>query len=300
VVGFATKAGSPLPSTRPAGEVIMKPTCLQYRLTEAERRTFEESGYLQVEDALTAAQVSELTGLLDPLYRRQLETGAATPFNPAHLHGFLSQHPAFAELVDHERILPKVWGILGWNIYLYHAHVIVSPFCHAPYRDKTFPWHQDSARVNLDIETSPRPRLSVKVAYFLTDTSEDGRGNTWVIPGSQRRDVLELPPGGRGQPAGAIPILARPGTAVLFDRRLWHSSTPNWSRLTRKVLFCGYSYRWLRPKDDLNAQTLWPDSSPIRKQLLGYGLNANGYYSPSDEEVPLRDWLRQHSPPEAR
>ncbi|GIT39249.1 MAG: hypothetical protein Ct9H300mP8_04450 [Gammaproteobacteria bacterium] len=27
-------------------------------------------------------------------------------------------------------------------------------------------WHQDSGRLNLDIESSPRPRISLKVGFF--------------------------------------------------------------------------------------------------------------------------------------
>jgi hypothetical protein len=38
-------------------------------------------------------------------------------------------------------------------------------------------WHQDSGRLNVDFESNPRPRISLKVGYFLTDTTEVGRGN---------------------------------------------------------------------------------------------------------------------------
>ena len=66
--------------------------------------------------------------------------------------------------------------------------------------------------------------------------------------------------------------------------------------MTRKVLFYGYGYRWIRTKDDMTVSELWPESSPIRKQLLGYGVNCNGHYSPTDEDVPLRVWLNEHAP----
>ncbi len=49
----------------------------------------------------------------------------------------------------------------------------------------------------------------------------------------------------------------------------------------------------------MTVQSLWEDSDPVRRQLLGAGLSANGYYSPSDGDVPLRVWLREHSPAEA-
>ena len=40
-----------------------------------------------------------------------------------------------------------------------------------------FDWHQDGGRQNREIKTAPRPRLSVKLAYWLSDVSEPGRGN---------------------------------------------------------------------------------------------------------------------------
>lgn len=273
----------------------MDVACLQYRLTAGERETFEREGLLALPDALAATQVERLTEVVDRVHREGVAMGA--PADKALFVGnFIPKDPAFVELVDYERILPKVWGLLGWNIYLYHAHMIVTPPSASGPSDATLSWHQDSGRVNFEMESHPRPRLSLKVAYFLSDTSEKGRGNFWVVPGSHLHDELERPQGGRGQPQGAVPVLAKPGTAVFFDRRLWHSASPNWSQVTRKVLFYGYGYRWIRTKDDMTVASLWPQSEPVRRQLLGWSTNANGHYTPTDEDVPLRQWLREHSP----
>lgn len=275
----------------------MDPACLRYALTEEERREFNETGMLTIEDALSPEQVAALTAATDRIYEQALAKGH-DPHKALFVPNFIPEDDLFLELVDYERVLPKVWGILGWNIYLYHCHLIVTgPLPpDAPRENKTFGWHQDSGRVNVEIESHPRPRLSLKVAYFLSDTSQPGRGNFWVIPGSHLKDTLERPEGGIGQPEGAVPVLATPGTAVLFDRRLWHTASPNWSNLTRKVLFYGYGYRWLRTKDDMTVQHLWERCDPIRRQLLGDGVNANGRFSPTDADVPLRVWLREHCP----
>jgi len=277
----------------------MDPSCLEYRLTDAERRTFEETGMLVVEDALSPEQVRSLTATTDDVYARHVARGH-DPKTALFYPNFIPEDPQYLSLVDHPKILPKVWGILGWNIYLYHGHLIVTPPTGKTPDDKTFGWHQDSGRVNQEMESHPRPRLSLKVAYFLSDTSEPGRGNFWVIPGSQNQDDLLRPPDGVGQPEGAVPVLAKPGTAVFFDRRLWHTASPNWSDVTRKILFYGYGYRWIRTKDDMTVRDLWEGSDPIRRQILGAGTGANGYYSPGDEDVPLRVWLREHSPEDAK
>ncbi|MGI8868457.1 MAG: phytanoyl-CoA dioxygenase family protein [Mycobacteriales bacterium] len=271
---------------------------LHHRLTESERATFAEKGLLQVENALSTQQVGELTEIVDELHSEQLAAGTASADAAMFYPNFIPTHPLFGDLVDYEKVLPKVWGLLGWNIAMYHAHLIVTPPSGKLRSDATFGWHQDSGRVNRDITTHPRPMLSLKVAYFLSDVSEEGRGNFWVVPGGHLEDDIEIPDG-TGQPAGAVPVLAKAGTAVFFDRRLWHSASPNWSDITRKVLFYGYGYRWIRTKDDMTVRDLWPSSDPIRKQLLGWGSNSNGFYSPTDDDVPLRAWLQEHCPQDA-
>ena len=101
---------------------------------------------------------------------------------------------------------------------------------------------------------SPRPRLSVKVAYFLTDVSEPGRGNFVVVPGSHLAHAIERPPDDDDELSGSVPVLARAGDAVLFDRRLWHMRSRNVSRVTRKALFYAYTFRWVRARDELDVR----------------------------------------------
>ena len=110
---------------------------------------------------------------------------------------------------------------------------------------------------------------------------------------------LEFPEDGVSDPERTTPVLVKPGAAVFFDRRLWHSGGRNFSEATRKVLFYGYSYRWLRPRDDMTVEHFMDRCDPIRRQLLGASASGHGYTSPSDEDVPLRDWIREHQGEEA-
>jgi ectoine hydroxylase-related dioxygenase (phytanoyl-CoA dioxygenase family) len=271
----------------------MEKSCLEYSLTEEERSHFNETGYLIIENALSSEQVTALTTEVDRIYERKLSEGhdaGKTMFYT----DFVKDHPLFLELVDYDKVLPKVWEILGWNIYMYHTHLIITPPSGQQKSDTTFGWHQDSGRVNLEMESHPRPRLSLKVAYFLSDLSEPDRGNFWIVPNSHLKDSMPLSENGLGQPEGAIPVCVKPGTAVFFDRRLWHAASTNWSDITRKVLFYGYGYRWIRRKDDMTmVDKLLEKSDPIRRQMLGDGLNCNGYYTPTDGDVPLKVWMRE-------
>jgi ectoine hydroxylase len=281
----------------------MDPSCLQFVLTPEERAQFEEFGYLVVPGALAPEHTAQLTAELDALDAR-FRAGAfggppPGPQQGSFIPNFVGRSRSFLELVDWPVILPRVWGILGWNIYLYHCHAAVNPPGPPvdPQQRRALGWHQDSGRVNLDIETHPRPRLSLKVAYFLSDCSEPGRGNFHVIPGSHRLDTLDRPQDGLSDPPEAVAVCVRPGDAVFFDRRLWHAGSPNHSTITRKVLFYGYGYRWLRTKDDMTIPGEWfAESPPIRQQLLGGTVNCNGRFSPTDADVPLRAWLREHLP----
>ncbi|MFD0677171.1 MULTISPECIES: phytanoyl-CoA dioxygenase family protein [unclassified Paenibacillus] len=274
----------------------METSSLQNRLTEEERRAFNETGYIIVENALSPEQVTALTAEVDRIYENKLQEGH-DPQKALFYTDFVKDHPLFMDLVDYGKILPKVWDILGWNIYMYHTHMIITPPSGQEKSDKTFGWHQDSGRVNLEMESHPRPRLSLKVAYFLSDLSEPGRGNFWIVPNSHVQDKIQIPDNGLGQPEGAIPVCVKPGTAVFFDRRLWHAASTNWSDITRKVLFYGYGYRWIRRKDDMTMDGLLEKSDPIRRQMLGDGLNCNGYYTPTDADVPLKVWMREQGLP---
>ena len=157
-------------------------------------------------------------------------------------------------------------------------------------------WHQDSGQLNADLESVPRPRVSLKVGYFLTDTSQTGRGNFYVIPGSHLQNDF---PGQdrKGLVEGAVPVCVPAGAAVFFDRRIWHSGSANYWKVPRRVLFYGYSYRWLRPRDDMEVEHYIEGSDPIRKQLLGVTYSGGrGFTSPTEEDVPLKTWIEQNSP----
>jgi ectoine hydroxylase len=259
-------------------------------LTNEQRERFERNGYLVVEDALEPEHVARLIDAVDRVWSAHRETPATLGADPLHLLAFVGHDPLFLELLDHEPILRLIVDLLGWNVFMYHCHLDVHPPAVGPV-PATWMWHQDGGVQNRDLETHPRPRMSVKVAYFLSDVSECDRGNFSVLPGSHLRDGIDRPLDDRNDLAGAVPILARPGTAVLFDRRLWHMRSENRSSITRKALFFGYTYRWIRARDEMRIPPeLFGMITPIRAQLLGSGSSAIGHWIPTDDDAPLRTW----------
>jgi ectoine hydroxylase-related dioxygenase (phytanoyl-CoA dioxygenase family) len=266
--------------------------CLNHLLTDDERDAFEHDGYLLVRDALGTDVLSPLLDAAarsDAAFRRQREVG---PHHVLNEHDLIGRDDVYLELVDPPTTFPKVWGILGWHIQLFHTQLLVTPPAPAQATSGAYGWHQDNNRMNLDLETTPQPRVSLKVGYFLTDLPRTGMGNLCVVPGSHARGRPGISTG--QQPDDAVEVLARAGDAIIFDRRLWHSASTNRSDTTRVFLTVGYSYRWLRPKSRMDLGHRLDELPPIRRQLLGATTSANAWFDPTEDDVPLRAWIHDH------
>ena len=270
----------------------MEDAAFGHLLTDDERAEVERAGYLLIRGALDTPTMQRLMASAmreDAGYRSQPGIGSHHVLN---LHDLISRDEAWLELVDLPATFAKVWGVLGWHIQLFHTQLIITPPAPPGAPPGAYGWHQDNNRMNLDLETTPQPRVSVKVGYFLTDLPHPGMGNLTVVPGSHlhgRPDQSSDEP-----PDGAVEIIAEAGDAVLFDRRLWHAASTNTSDRARVFVTCGYSYRWLRPKSAMQHADLFERVDPIRRQLLGWASTANGYFEPTDDDVPLRAWIRDH------
>jgi ectoine hydroxylase len=280
---------------------LMDAECLANLLADDERAEFERSGFVMVRGALDRARVERLRDVAqvaDGAFRAEPAVG---PFHTLNQHDLIGRHDAYLDLVDLPTTFPKVWGILGWHIQVFHTQLLVTPPVPPEAGPGAYGWHQDNNRMNLDLGVDlgpgPQPRVSMKVGYFLTDLPEPGMGNLCVVPGSH---LLGRPQFAIGeQPDGAVEVTARAGDAILFDRRLWHSASNNHSVVTRVFVTVGYSYRWLRPKSRIDPDRVPGTTDPIRRQLLGATSSVNAWFDPEEEDVPLRTWIREHLGDEA-
>ena len=129
----------------------MNPECLSHVLTSEERERFHATGYLIVPDALSDAMVARLTAVVDGVDAR--ERGEEQLGKLLSVPNIVHEDQSLVELLDWPTTFPKVWGILGWNIYLYHSHLDVTPPANAEQQQWSVAWHQDSMRVNDEIES---------------------------------------------------------------------------------------------------------------------------------------------------
>ncbi|MBO0822513.1 MAG: phytanoyl-CoA dioxygenase family protein [Actinobacteria bacterium] len=263
-----------------------------------QRAIFDRDGYLIIRGALRPDEVAIARDALDSVYAAAATAGSLAPDGSMHLLSAITNCPVIAYLIDHPATFRYVWSVLGWNIHVYHSHLDVHPPIRAPMPFR-FDWHQDGGRQNREIETNPRPRLSVKVAYWLSDVSQPGRGNLKVVPGSHVVNWIDGPPRRDvvwPDPEGAVEVTAGPGDAVFFDRRIWHTRSRNYSEHTRKAVFFGYTYRWTAIRDDV-AALLHSDRqlTPVQRQLLGgiKGDNGDHAWGHYPDDTPLYCWLKE-------
>jgi ectoine hydroxylase len=250
-------------------------------MTAEQREQFDRDGYLVIRGALTPDEVAFYEAALDRVYRDGVSAGSVQPGMAMHRLNAVANCPEAVGLINHPRTFGLIWSMLGWNVHIYHSHLDVHPEIKHQ-KPFSFEWHQDGGRQNREIESNPRPRLSVKLAYWLTDLTETDRGNFTVVPGSHLTNRIDGPPRRDIQwpdPEGATQITAAPGDVVFFDRRLWHTRTDNYSPITRKGMFFAYSHRWGVSRDDntaLFASAAYDTFTPVQKQLLGAPLAAPG------------------------
>jgi len=162
-------------------------------MTAEQRAAFERDGYLLIRGALGPDEASAAR-----VYAARTKAGSQGPDGSMHLLSAVANCPEVAGLIDHPATFGYVWSALGWNIHIYHSHLDVHPPIRVsmPFR---FDWHQDGGRQNREIETTPRPRLSVKPHAALYGYALSPRRRT-PLPGPQA--PAPAPP--RPAPAGPM------------------------------------------------------------------------------------------------
>ncbi len=273
----------------------------EFVMTPSERAEFfEHKGYLVIPDALPPDVIQRVRGAVERLSEDGPKPGQST----VNIADILGKDDAFLELIDCPRVFPKIWGILGWNIWVQHSHVVVVPPAEAtsaaqdaakPFR---YGWHRDGGAINRDTRVSAP--LLIKVGFYLSDVSMEG-GPTLIVedadPNARIPDSAELPDNIR-------PLAVKAGTAVIFSNRSIHSlKSPNKTGETRWTVFIQYGYRWIQSLDRCTVEHLSERVDGVRRQLLGLTTTytderykgsegRSGRLVPSGDDVPLFFFIR--------
>ena len=264
------------------------------QLEDAQRRAFEQDGFLVVPRALNEETVERLTTAGDRL-ASSLLTKPRVLDRPEYNHldrrpGLLRE-PSFYGLVSHSPIVPLVVQLLSANIHLHSSALI--------YKQPENPdapifrrgWHRD-IRIPRDLGHQNLPRVGIKVCYCLTDFHEPDAGMTLMARGSHLRDQPLVIPKGEVDPRGleVCDVRMSAGDVMLFENRIFHTAAPNRSNRVSKVIMYGYAYRWMKPEVYLDApdEATLAKADPITHQLLG------GYRDVDTPPWALRRWAKRH------
>jgi ectoine hydroxylase-related dioxygenase (phytanoyl-CoA dioxygenase family) len=257
---------------------------------EAIIKDFNEQGYVILRGVLSAEKTARLHAIIDEIVAQEPE---ALSYN---IYNSVERHPEILSLVDEPTILPLIVNMLGHNIQLHISHLTVrkpNP------QDLTTPtasfinWHQDGPRPMFKGMGGMIGTYYIKTCYILSDMSEPNRGNTKVIPGSHNRPFKPQHTNVKEELEGEVQVCGKPGDVFIFAQNIWHSGSPNRSEFTRRQLFLGYSYLWMRPIDYHRASDrLLKQANPLQRQLLGdISDNFFKYYVPEDSMLPAKELL---------
>ena len=264
------------------------------RLTESQRQSFADDGYLVVPHALDRDTVDNLLAEADQLcapFLNKPELAGKPEYNHLDLRRGLLKHKALLALVANSTTVPLLVQLLSPNIHL-HSTTVIYKRPETP-DAPTFRrgWHRD-IRIPRDLGHEKLPLVGIKVCYCLTDFQQPNCGMTLMARGTHlRTEPLKLAKG-EVDPIGVEvkDLKLNAGDALFFENRIFHTAAPNRSDRTSKVVIYGYSYRWMKPEIYLEApdDQLLLTVDPITRQLLG------GYRDVDTPAWALERWARRH------
>jgi ectoine hydroxylase-related dioxygenase (phytanoyl-CoA dioxygenase family) len=264
------------------------------QLTESQRQSFADDGYLVIPNALDRDTVSDLLTEADQLcapFLNKPPLAGKPEYNHLDLRRGLLKHKAMLALVANSTTVPLLVQLLSPNIHL-HSTTVIYKRPEAPDAPSfRRGWHRD-IRIPRDLGHEQLPLVGIKVCYCLTDFQQPNCGMTLMARGTHlHTEPLKIRKGDVDPIDVEVKDLRfNAGDALFFENRIFHTAAPNRSDRTSKVVIYGYSYRWLKPEIYLEApeeQQLFT-VDPITRQLLG------GYRDVDTPPWALERWARRH------
>lgn len=197
--------------------------------------------------------------------------------------GFFASDLTFFGMLQSENVLGAVCSLLG--CYIYHCHLNVDTG--TPAARFSYHWHRDGGQIDIDLGVAG-PQMSVKAGFALHDITDPISGQTLLVPYSHL--VAQVPDFCKPQKSVlAVPLPV--GSALILDRLTWHSRGPNEAGRRRRMLFCAFTYRRVRTREDVVIPDAgWRSLSAVGRQLAGWANGNRSVYVPTGRDGPLLRW----------
>jgi hypothetical protein len=130
--------------------------------------------------------------------------------------------------------------------------------------------------VHIDQQPVPFPTpvpLSINVMVALGDFEAE-MGATRMVPGSHKRDIAEA-----GEAVETIPAVLEPGSAMVWESRVWHAQGASQSDNTRWSVATLYAVHFLKPPENFPAalhDEVYSAMSEEERRLYDFGFVGYG------------------------
>jgi ectoine hydroxylase-related dioxygenase (phytanoyl-CoA dioxygenase family) len=213
-------------------------------LTDAQAASYDELGYVVVEDAFDADTIAEVTAEIDPVEHEleellRGEAGGRAFIARADEITFTTHLAARSErlrrFVSEAPLTDLCADLIGPDVRLYWDQAVYKK----PDTAASFPWHQDNGYAYVE----PQQYLTCWIA--LTDATEDN-GCPWVVPGLHRMGTLRHHLTDTGlvcldDAPDAVAAPAPAGSIVVFSSLTPHCTGPNRTDDVRKAYIVQYA-----------------------------------------------------------
>jgi ectoine hydroxylase-related dioxygenase (phytanoyl-CoA dioxygenase family) len=175
------------------------------RLTQDQLRSYDEQGFLLLPDLISPAEVDLLRAEVPKFYsdkslRRVVEKeGYAT----RSVYGCHLVNDYYNHFASHPKLLEPAKQLVDDDVYIYQFKINAK----VAFQGDVWKWHQDYIFWRNE-DGLPAPRVT-NVAIFLDEVTEFN-GPLFLIPGSHREGVIEVPP-----------LDIRPSNGVYKDAPKW-------------------------------------------------------------------------------
>ena len=157
------------------------------RLADEQREFFDRNGYLVVRNALDADMVERVTAACDRIADKDKNNGSRR----TSLDNVLPEDDVFLSLLTWETTVPLVVQLLSYDIRLAKSHLIYN-YPDPPDAKPSTHWHRDFMESPFDLGPHRYPRLMIKIAYQLTDTTRSAAIRYWCRAATTIRAVCRL------------------------------------------------------------------------------------------------------------
>jgi ectoine hydroxylase-related dioxygenase (phytanoyl-CoA dioxygenase family) len=244
------------------------------------REAIATDGYLVVDDVLDAAYARDAKAALERAIEAEARWHGGREYAD---YGMVLVCPMygriFADVFDNPRVTAPFEAVLGEGCIVYAYTSSSMPPQASNYSTRI---HVDCPRI------IPAFVTNMGVTLLLDDFTEEN-GATWYLPRSQTRADA---PSEEEFRSHAKRLVARAGSALFFDARLWHAGGDNRTAAWRHALTINMCRPWMKQRIDLPRALEGCDlagASEKALQKLGFRsrvpASLDEYYAPPERRT---------------